>query len=155
VTGGHRLARAGLLDALRCALRGQQWNSTPTSRGVVLVLCGRCRELVVAPFVDEVTVLGSPPPSGTSFLGATSACRTAVDLVAAVAAGDEMSWGRLRQEATARPGGSVDALASLAAVLSGMFDPRDRMRALWTVADAVERSVLEQELLEVSRRGEL
>ncbi len=47
--------------ALRCAVRGHRWASQPTARGIVLVLCGRCREVVTARFIDVADVIGAVP----------------------------------------------------------------------------------------------
>lgn len=149
---GTSWMRGGRFTRLRCAVSGHRWASTPTSSGAVVVLCGRCGELITAGFVDQAKVLGLADVEGRSFLGVASSCRLAVDLVAAVGDRDEALRSRLRGEATARPGDAVDALAQVAVVLSGMFDPQRPLRALQVVADAVERSAVEHELLELSRR---
>ncbi|MCU1668046.1 MAG: hypothetical protein JWP40_973 [Blastococcus sp.] len=121
---------------------------------MVLVFCDRCGELVSATFVDRAEVLGLAGAGGDCWLGATSAARVAVDLVAAVIAQDDTERRRWRREAVARPGDSIDALAQLAAVLSRMGTPGQPCAALHAVADRVERSVVERELLDVCRAGD-
>jgi hypothetical protein len=154
VTGTRRLTRTGLLAALGCALRGHRWESSPAANGVVIVLCDRCRELVIAPFVDESTVLGLEDGAGECWLGTTWSSRVAVDLVAALLSGSEENRLRLRRMATARPGDAVDALAQLAAVLCGMVTPARPQAALHAVADRVELSVLQLHLTAGSHGGD-
>lgn len=132
---------------LRCAVRGHRWSSSPTAAGAVVIMCDGCRELIHAPFVDQ-DVLGLPARQGRSLMGTTSGGRVAVDLTAAVLDGDGPAVRRLRREATAQPGVSVDALALLAALLSGMSDPDRPLAALRVVADAAERHALDAELQE-------
>jgi hypothetical protein len=134
-----------------CALRGHRWQSQPTASGVVAVLCGRCSELVIVPFVDVPEVLGLPAAQEDAWLGSAAATYLAVDLAAAHVRRDESGWVRLRREATGRPGDSVDSLAQLAAMLSWTVDPQRPLRALHQVADGVERSALERELRGSSR----
>lgn len=145
--------RGGRLAGVRCTLIGHRWTSQPAVSGAVLVLCGRCGELVCAGFVDQADVLGLPAAEGDSWLGVASSSRLAVDLVAAIVDFDEGARLRLRRDAVARPGDSVDVLAQLAAVLSRMVDPRRPLAALQAVADRVERSIIERELLELARRA--
>ena len=104
--------------ALRCAVRGHRWTSQPTARGVVLVLCERCREVVTARFLDVEDVLGAPPSAElrSAWLGEATAARCALDLVAALLTDTDPA--ALRAQATARPGAAVDALARLASVLA-------------------------------------
>ncbi len=65
--------------ALRCAVRGHRWTSQPTARGIVLVLCERCREVVRARFLDVEDVLWAPPGRGAeSASGSASAAGSSV-----------------------------------------------------------------------------
>ena len=140
------------LAAVRCAVAGHRWASQPTVEGDVLVFCGRCAEIVRCRFVDQSAVLGLAAAEGDSWLGVTSSSRLAIDLVAALIDSDEPARLRLRRDAAARPGDSIDVLAQLASVLSRMINPRRPLAGLQVVADHVERSVLERELLELSRQ---
>lgn len=148
-----RWLRGGRAAGIWCALRGHRWASTPTASGDILVLCDRCRELITAGFVDQAKVLGLGDVAGECWLGTTWSSRVAVDLVTALLTGEEDNRRRLRREATARPGDAVDALAQLAAVLSGMVIPASPRAAVNAVADRIERSVLELELLDSLRRS--
>ena len=87
------------------------------------MLCRHCREHVVAPFLDVEHVLGLPAPAGESaWLGEADVGRRAVDLVAAFLSGeittDPAGTSRLRSQAAARPGATVDSLTLLAASLA-------------------------------------
>ena len=119
---------------LRCAVRGHRWTSQPTARGVVLVLCNRCREVITAPFLDAGDALGAVPSTDlrSAWLGEATAARCALDLVAALLTDADPA--EARAQATARPGASVDALARLASVLaqlaahSTQVDPQHVLR---------------------------
>lgn len=115
-----RVRRQPLRSRLACAVRGHGWESMPTASGTVVVMCGRCRELVVAGFVDEPEVLGLVVDGARSGVisGDATAGRVATAAVLAVLNGDPVLWRVVRREAVARPGASVDALASVGASLA-------------------------------------
>lgn len=138
--------RASRPRSLRCALRGHDWTAGPTGAGLVVVQCSSCSELVLAGFVDVPRVLGLPATEGTSWLGATSTARQAVDLVATHLVPNGETQRRLRRDLTGRPGDAIDVLAHLAAALSGMADPEHPLLALHQVALRVEMSSLDHEL---------
>ncbi|MDP9397290.1 MAG: hypothetical protein M3P96_05465 [Actinomycetota bacterium] len=135
--------------ALRCAVRGHRWTSQPTARGIVLVLCARCSEIVTARFVDVADVLGAVPSTDlrSAWLGGATAARSALDLVAALL--EDTDPAALRAQATVRPGAGVDALARLASVLAQLaahgaqVDPQHVVRQ---VGLQVEMQLLDAEL---------
>jgi hypothetical protein len=138
---------------LRCALTEHRWESTPTIHGVVLVLCARCEERVLAGFVDQPEVLGLPAVAGrTAWLGDGAAGRLAVDLVQAMTHPDQGAWDAAREAATARPGASIDSLARLASALVLMPGNDAALRLfsaahevdLWALAEGQEGGTDEQ-----------
>jgi hypothetical protein len=137
---GRRLA------ALRCLVAGHRWISSPVVTGAVVAMCEVCVETVVAAFVDEPEVLGLPVPAGRSLLGTSTTGRVVIDLVAAVLDGDEDARRRLRREAVARPGASVDALVLVGGYLSGMVDHDRPLAALQALAGRAEMDALDHEI---------
>lgn len=102
----------------RCAARGHVWASTPTAACMVLVVCARCGEAVLAPFTAP-TVLGADPAGPTTVFGSAGPARAVLDLVSATLDGDEAAVATARDVALARPGDALDALTRVAVLLAG------------------------------------
>jgi len=85
---------------------------------MVLVVCARCGEAVLAPFTAP-TVLGADPAGPTTVFGSAGPARAVLDLVSATLDGDGAAVATARDVALARPGDALDALTRIASVLAG------------------------------------
>jgi hypothetical protein len=130
VLPGRRLPR------LVCAGRGHSWQADRLA-DVVVVLCGRCSELVA--LADE------PSTDPRSLLGSSTTGFAAVDVAAAVVSGDMAGVARARRALLSAPGDAVDSLTLLLVLLCRDGGDAAGLDSLRWAGIAAELALIEQE----------